>query len=186
MPWYLPQKYLDRYPLDAIVLPEVPDDDLNDVPEAGLAFANAGHSDLEAIKKAGKWKHAVRAYLASITAEENEDGGDEISVLTDLENEEDPPEDDDDASTLVDAHLGLTTRSHITTATVRQLEEVEQFATALLNQKNKNTYAIFDGGADAFVCGLQAGQRWTSTLGDQPTCRVQSLVCRNNGLKSVP
>ncbi|MCA9124819.1 MAG: sulfatase [Planctomycetaceae bacterium] len=67
LPWYVPQRFFHHYALDEIVLPEVPDDDLDDVPAQGLKFAEARRSDLEKIKGAGKWKHAVRAYLASIT-----------------------------------------------------------------------------------------------------------------------
>ena len=67
LPWYVPQSYFDKYPLDEIVLPKVKEDDLADVPPAGKAFAKARRSDFEAIKKKGKWREAVRAYLASIT-----------------------------------------------------------------------------------------------------------------------
>lgn len=67
LPWYVPNKYFDRYPLDEIVLPAVRENDLDDLPPAGLGFAKARRGDLETIQKADKWKHAVRAYLASIT-----------------------------------------------------------------------------------------------------------------------
>ena len=67
LPWYVPQKYFDMYPINDIVLPKVRDDDLDDLPAEGLKFAKARRSDFEAIKKASKWKQAVRAYLASIT-----------------------------------------------------------------------------------------------------------------------
>lgn len=67
LPWYVPQKYFDLYPLDEIVLPRVCENDLDDLPAEGLAFAKARRSDLETIQKSAKWKHAVRAYLASIT-----------------------------------------------------------------------------------------------------------------------
>lgn len=67
LPWYVPQKYFDLYPLDDIVLPEVPSDDLQDIPATGLKFAKARRSDLTQIKGAGKWRDAIRAYLASIT-----------------------------------------------------------------------------------------------------------------------
>jgi arylsulfatase A-like enzyme len=67
LPWYVPQKYFDLYSLDEIVLPQVRDDDLDDIPAEGLKLAKARRSDFEAIKKADKWKHSVRAYLASIT-----------------------------------------------------------------------------------------------------------------------
>ena len=74
LPWYVPQKYFDLYDLDHIVLPEVHANDLDDVPAEGLKFARAGRSDFEAIQKAGKWKHAVRAYLASITYADHQVG----------------------------------------------------------------------------------------------------------------
>lgn len=67
LPWYVPQRYFDLYPLDQVVLPKVRPDDLDDLPQAGLAFARARRGDWEAIMKSGKWKHAVRAYLASIS-----------------------------------------------------------------------------------------------------------------------
>jgi len=67
LPWYVPQSYFDQYPLDKIVLPAVKKDDLDDVPTGGKAFAKARQGDFKTIKKADKWKEAVRAYLASIT-----------------------------------------------------------------------------------------------------------------------
>lgn len=67
LPWYVPQKYFDKYPIDEIVLPHVLDGDLNDLPAAGLKLAKDRRDDFETIRKADKWKHAVRAYLASIT-----------------------------------------------------------------------------------------------------------------------
>lgn len=67
LPWYAPKQYFDRYPLDEIVLPKVSDDDLNDLPIGGAKFAKARRGDFETIKNADKWKHAVRAYLASIS-----------------------------------------------------------------------------------------------------------------------
>ncbi|MEQ8785480.1 MAG: sulfatase [Pirellulaceae bacterium] len=67
LPWYVPRKYFDLYPLEEVVLPATRDDDLDDVPPAGRKFAENRQRDFETIKGAGKWKHAVRAYLASIT-----------------------------------------------------------------------------------------------------------------------
>ncbi len=74
LPWYVPQKFFDLYPLRDIVLPEVRDNDLDDLPAAGLKFSRARRSDFETIKTAGKWKHAVRAYLASISYADNQLG----------------------------------------------------------------------------------------------------------------
>ena len=67
LPWYVPQKYFDRYPLDQVVLPRVRADDRGDLPAGGLRFAGARQADFHTIRAAKKWKHAVRAYLASIT-----------------------------------------------------------------------------------------------------------------------
>ncbi|NQT38922.1 MAG: sulfatase-like hydrolase/transferase, partial [Planctomycetes bacterium] len=66
LPWYAPQKYFDRYPLDDIVLPVVPDDDLDDIPEAGLRMAKPG-GDHAKVLATNNWEKAVRGYLACIT-----------------------------------------------------------------------------------------------------------------------
>ncbi|MEO2030960.1 MAG: sulfatase [Planctomycetaceae bacterium] len=67
LPWYVPQRFFDRYPLNEIVLPKISENDLDDIPTQGLKFAKARRKDFETIRQAGKWKQAVRAYLASIT-----------------------------------------------------------------------------------------------------------------------
>lgn len=67
LPWYVPRKYFELYPLDEINLPEVKEDDLDDVPEAGRKMAQARLADFELVKKSGKYREAVRAYLASIS-----------------------------------------------------------------------------------------------------------------------
>jgi len=67
LPWYVPQKFFDKYPLDEIRLPDVRDNDLDDVPPAGVRLAKARRTDLEMIRKADRWKQAIRAYLASIS-----------------------------------------------------------------------------------------------------------------------
>lgn len=41
--------------------------DLDDLPPEGLHLAKDRRTDLKTIRKADKWKHAIRAYLASIT-----------------------------------------------------------------------------------------------------------------------
>ncbi len=67
LPWYIPQKYLDMYPLESIRLPTVPEDDLDDIPKAGKILALRKAVDLKKVRDAGQWKTAVRHYLASIT-----------------------------------------------------------------------------------------------------------------------
>lgn len=67
LPWYVPRKYFDLYPLDEVVIPDAPEDDLDDLPAAARAFAKARRSDFRKIQEAGKWKEAIRAYLASIS-----------------------------------------------------------------------------------------------------------------------
>ena len=67
LPWYVPRKYLDLYPVDQVQLPEVLREDLNDVPQAGQKMALRKNQDLEKVRAAKKWKPAVAHYLASIT-----------------------------------------------------------------------------------------------------------------------
>ena len=63
MPWYVPKKYLDLFPLDEIVLPDVKEDDLADVPELARALSSTG--TVKRIQEHGEHKAAVRGYLAS-------------------------------------------------------------------------------------------------------------------------
>lgn len=66
LPWYVPKKYFDQYPLSEIKLPRVLPDDLDDVPPAGRKMANP-QGDHKAVVEAKQWEEAVQAYLASIT-----------------------------------------------------------------------------------------------------------------------
>lgn len=67
LPWYVPQRYFELYPMEQINLPEVLRDDLADVPAVGLEFAQARQKDFLRIREAQKYRHAVQAYLASIS-----------------------------------------------------------------------------------------------------------------------
>jgi arylsulfatase A-like enzyme len=67
LPWYVPEKYFEMYPLDEIVLPEVPADDLDDIPSAGRKMAAYRGDEFLYVKNNGRWKEAVQAYLASIS-----------------------------------------------------------------------------------------------------------------------
>jgi arylsulfatase A-like enzyme len=65
MPWNVPKKYFDLFPLDSIELPPTTKDDLKDVPAGGLRMAKAD-GDHAAMLQSGRWKEAVQAYLAAI------------------------------------------------------------------------------------------------------------------------
>jgi arylsulfatase A-like enzyme len=66
LPWYVPQKYFDMYPVDEVTLPTVNDDDLEDVPEIGRSMARTQRDHARVIKYK-QWRKAVQAYLASIS-----------------------------------------------------------------------------------------------------------------------
>jgi arylsulfatase A-like enzyme len=65
LPFSVPKKWFDMFPLDTIQLPPHQAGDLEDVPEAGIRMAkpNGDHAE---ILRSGRWKEAVQAYLASI------------------------------------------------------------------------------------------------------------------------
>ncbi len=65
LPWYVPRKYFDLYPLDRITLPNVKEDDLDDVPPIGRKIAEL--KDHDNVIKYDQWRQAVQGYLASIS-----------------------------------------------------------------------------------------------------------------------
>ena len=75
LPWYLPQKYFDMHPLEDIVLPDVLENDLDDIPEIFIERGRSGgalspmaiHDWILEDETKGRWREAVRAYLASIS-----------------------------------------------------------------------------------------------------------------------
>ena len=66
LPWYVPKKYFDRYPIDDVVLPKVREDDLDDVPPIGRKMARP-EGDHAKVLEHEQWEKAVQGYLASIT-----------------------------------------------------------------------------------------------------------------------
>ena len=66
LPWYVPQKYFDMYPLDEIVLPKTIPDDLDDILNK-YGKPVKPHGTWRRVERAGKHKEAVQAYLATIT-----------------------------------------------------------------------------------------------------------------------
>ncbi len=65
MPWQVPREYYEMFPVDSIVLPEVPSDDLDDIPMAGRRMARP-EGDHANVTGSDNWPYAVQAYLASI------------------------------------------------------------------------------------------------------------------------
>lgn len=73
MPFSVPKEWFDLFPLDSIELPPHREDDLDDVPEAGVRMAKP-EGDHAAIVASGRWKEAVQAYLATIAYADYEIG----------------------------------------------------------------------------------------------------------------
>lgn len=65
LPFAVPRKYYDLFPLESIQLPPYREDDLNDIPPAGVRMAKPG-GDHAKFLKSGRWKAAVQSYLATI------------------------------------------------------------------------------------------------------------------------
>lgn len=79
MPWYVPQQYFDRYPLDGIELPITTEDDLEDVPDFGKKLAIQVYDpsgernfavpggDHHNVLAHNQWHRAVQSYLSTIS-----------------------------------------------------------------------------------------------------------------------
>ena len=65
MPWNVPKKYYDMFPLADIKLPPYLETDLEDIPPAGVKMAHEW-TDHEPMLKSGRWKEAIQGYLAAI------------------------------------------------------------------------------------------------------------------------
>lgn len=65
MPWSVPGTWFDKFPLESIKLPPHIENDLADVPPAGVKMARP-EGDHATMLKSGRWKEAVQAYLAAI------------------------------------------------------------------------------------------------------------------------
>lgn len=64
LPFAVPQKYYDMFPRDQIELPPHREDDLNDIPPAGIKMANPS-GDHARFLKSGRWKDVIQSYLAT-------------------------------------------------------------------------------------------------------------------------
>lgn len=67
VPWYVPKEFFDKHPLESVRLPEVADNDLEDVPGRGRNIASRAGNYHKHVVEAGKWQEAVQGYLASIS-----------------------------------------------------------------------------------------------------------------------
>jgi arylsulfatase A-like enzyme len=65
LPFAVPRKYYDRFPLETIQLPPYREDDLEDIPAAGVKMAKPNGDHAQFLKD-GNWKNAVQSYLATI------------------------------------------------------------------------------------------------------------------------
>jgi arylsulfatase A-like enzyme len=65
MPWYVPQKYFDMFPLDEVTTPQLLDNDLDDVPPLGRSVTEGKAQFVQSVLDAGLHKEAVRGYLAT-------------------------------------------------------------------------------------------------------------------------
>ena len=65
MPWHVPRKWFDLFPLESIKLPPYLENDLDDLPPAAVRMAHP-ETDHVPMQKSGRWKEAIQAYLATI------------------------------------------------------------------------------------------------------------------------
>ncbi len=78
VPYTAPKKYFDMYNLDDIIIPEVPDDEMSDIPNMGksMAFGTLKTGDHYAIVNLSDtyWKEMVYGYLACVSFVDDQAG----------------------------------------------------------------------------------------------------------------
>ncbi len=65
MPWYVPQKYFDLFPLDRVMTPQTLAGDLDDVPPLGRTITRGKSRFVSQVLEHGLHRDAVQAYLAT-------------------------------------------------------------------------------------------------------------------------
>lgn len=65
MPWYVPQKYFDMFPLDEVATPPRLENDLDDVPPLAREVTGRKSKFVAAVLENGLHKEGVRGYLAA-------------------------------------------------------------------------------------------------------------------------
>lgn len=66
VPWYVPQKYFDRFPLEDIQLPKTMEGDTSDLGAVAKELISRGGNYHKHVVEAGEWKKAIQGYLASV------------------------------------------------------------------------------------------------------------------------
>jgi arylsulfatase A-like enzyme len=65
LPFAVPRKYYEPFPVDQIQLPPYREDDLDDLPPAGVKMAGP-QKDHKKFQELGRWRNAIRSYLATV------------------------------------------------------------------------------------------------------------------------
>ncbi len=66
VPWYVPERYFDMFPIETVRLPKILENDLDDLGERAVEISHRGGNYHKHVLEAGQWRNAVRGYLASI------------------------------------------------------------------------------------------------------------------------
>lgn len=66
LPWYAPRKYFELYPPETVTLPNVNENDLDDIPPIGEKMAKPDR-DHKKVIETNNWRRAVSSYLACIS-----------------------------------------------------------------------------------------------------------------------
>ncbi|XOV92993.1 MAG: sulfatase [Bacteroidota bacterium] len=84
VPMYAPKEWFDLYPVDSIILPEIRNNDLEDISEYAINVTSLEHIEPphDWILKNSQWKPLVQSYLASVSFVDHQIG----TVLEALEN----------------------------------------------------------------------------------------------------
>ena len=67
VPWYVPQEYFDRFPLEDIQKPAILEGDIDDLGPVARELIERGGNYHEHVVEAGQWEAAIQGYLASIS-----------------------------------------------------------------------------------------------------------------------
>lgn len=66
LPWYVPQKYFDKFPLESIKKPKLKENDASDLGPVAREIITRGGNYHKHVLEADQWEKAIQGYLASI------------------------------------------------------------------------------------------------------------------------